>query len=116
GVRQVHGSIAGPCIELEHDTELDLIEATIRDRLHGVEMYANEIRMVPLDPVELTEPCAHHRLVAEEPAVAEPAVAPAMTLGEIVNRHPGLAVELERRGLDYCCHGGRTLAQAAVDA
>lgn len=41
---------------------------------------------------------------------------PSMTLGEIVTLHPSLAVDLERRGLDYCCHGDRTLATAAGDA
>jgi regulator of cell morphogenesis and NO signaling len=35
-----------------------------------------------------------------------------MTLGELVNAHPQLARELERWGLDYCCRGGRTLAEA----
>jgi regulator of cell morphogenesis and NO signaling len=43
-------------------------------------------------------------------------VDPSMTLGEIVTRRPALAAELERRGLDYCCHGGRTLADAALEA
>ena len=38
---------------------------------------------------------------------------PSMTLGEIVTRHPSLAADLERRGLDYCCHGARTLHVAA---
>ncbi|MBC8364477.1 MAG: iron-sulfur cluster repair di-iron protein [Actinobacteria bacterium] len=36
----------------------------------------------------------------------------AMTLGEIVDQHPSLATELERRNLDYCCGGRRTLAEA----
>jgi regulator of cell morphogenesis and NO signaling len=36
-----------------------------------------------------------------------------MTLGEIVTLRPSLAADLERRGLDYCCHGGRTLTEAA---
>lgn len=35
-----------------------------------------------------------------------------MTLGELVNAHPELARELEQRGLDYCCGGGRSLATA----
>ena len=35
-----------------------------------------------------------------------------ITLGELVNAYPGLARELERWGLDYCCRGGRTLATA----
>lgn len=39
-----------------------------------------------------------------------------MTLGDIVTLRPSLAGDLERRGLDYCCHGGRTLAEAARDA
>jgi regulator of cell morphogenesis and NO signaling len=34
------------------------------------------------------------------------------TLAEIVNRYPDLARELERRSLDYCCGGRRTLAEA----
>lgn len=39
-----------------------------------------------------------------------------MTLGEIVTLHPSLAADLERRGLDYCCHGDRTLTEAACEA
>ncbi len=38
-----------------------------------------------------------------------------MTLGEVVTDHPSLARELERRGLDYCCGGGRTLADACAN-
>lgn len=34
------------------------------------------------------------------------------TLATIVNEHPDLARELERRSLDYCCGGRRTLAEA----
>ena len=41
---------------------------------------------------------------------------PSMTLGDIVTLRPSLAADLERRGLDYCCHGGRTLAEAADEA
>ena len=40
-------------------------------------------------------------------------ITPDTTLGEVVNLHPGLARELERRGLDYCCGGGRTLDEAS---
>jgi len=39
---------------------------------------------------------------------------PMMTLGALVNSHPELARELERRGLDYCCGGGQTLADACA--
>jgi regulator of cell morphogenesis and NO signaling len=39
-----------------------------------------------------------------------------MTLGELVNRHPVLARELERWGLDYCCRGGRTLSDACASS
>lgn len=38
-----------------------------------------------------------------------------ITLAEIVNRHPRLAGELEGRGLDYCCGGAATLADACAD-
>ena len=38
-----------------------------------------------------------------------------MTLGALVNAHPALARELERRGLDYCCGGGQPLADACAD-
>ena len=37
-----------------------------------------------------------------------------MTLAEVVDAHPQLARELERRGLDYCCGGGRTLTEACT--
>ena len=39
---------------------------------------------------------------------------PMMTLGALVNSHPELARELERRGLDYCCGGKKTLADACT--
>lgn len=35
-----------------------------------------------------------------------------MTLGDVVTAHPQLARELERRGLDYCCGGHRTIEAA----
>lgn len=35
------------------------------------------------------------------------------TLGDLVTEHPDLARELDRRGLDYCCGGHRTLDEAA---
>jgi len=37
-----------------------------------------------------------------------------MTLAEVVDSHPQLAREFERLGLDYCCGGRRTLAQACA--
>lgn len=39
---------------------------------------------------------------------------PTMTLGALVNSHPELTRELERRGLDYCCGGEQTLADACA--
>jgi regulator of cell morphogenesis and NO signaling len=39
---------------------------------------------------------------------------PQMTLGALVSANPELAREFERRGLDYCCGGGRTLADACL--
>ena len=37
-----------------------------------------------------------------------------MTLAEAVDAFPELAREFERRGLDYCCGGGRTLGEACA--
>ncbi len=120
GVRAVHGSLAGPCIEVDHDdVALEVIQGTIRGRLHGIEMFSNEIRMVPLEPTSITAPSCprHHPLGAtpdhRPPGDGSSTVDPSMTLGEIVTLHPSLAAELERRGLDYCCHGARTLDAAA---
>jgi len=62
GVRAVHGSFGGPCIEVDHDdVALEVITGTIRQRLHGVEMFANEVRMVPLEPIAISTPCSHGR-------------------------------------------------------
>jgi regulator of cell morphogenesis and NO signaling len=35
------------------------------------------------------------------------------TLGDLVAERPGVAPTLDRLGLDYCCHGDRTVAEAA---
>jgi regulator of cell morphogenesis and NO signaling len=35
------------------------------------------------------------------------------TLGDLVAERPGVAPALDRLGLDYCCHGDRTIAEAA---
>jgi regulator of cell morphogenesis and NO signaling len=40
---------------------------------------------------------------------------PTMSLGAIVTAHPALARDLERLGLDYCCGGGRSLAEACAE-
>jgi regulator of cell morphogenesis and NO signaling len=119
GVRAVRGSIARPCIEIDHDdVAVDVLTATVRDHLHGIEMFSNEMCMVPLDPVAEPTPCIHQRVApspsdARRPRSATKPVRPSMTLGEIVTLRPSLAADLERRGLDYCCHGARTLEAAA---
>lgn len=41
-------------------------------------------------------------------------ITPSTTLADIVSHHPDLARELERRSLDYCCGGQRTLAEACA--
>jgi regulator of cell morphogenesis and NO signaling len=41
---------------------------------------------------------------------------PTATLGALVNERPELARELERLGLDYCCGGAATLADACTCA
>jgi regulator of cell morphogenesis and NO signaling len=121
GVRSAHGSVAGPCIEVDHDVDIETIAEAIRNRLHGIEMFANEVRMVPLEPVVMSVACEHHRPATGAAASGGPeaergGIEVSMTLGDIVTFHPALAGDLERRGLDYCCHGGRTLAEAARDA
>jgi regulator of cell morphogenesis and NO signaling len=40
------------------------------------------------------------------------AIDPHRTLADVVTSHPELARELERHGLDYCCHGDRSLIDA----
>jgi regulator of cell morphogenesis and NO signaling len=40
----------------------------------------------------------------------------ATTLGDLVTEHPDLARELDRRGIDYCCGGHRTLHEASRGA
>ncbi len=39
-----------------------------------------------------------------------------MTLSDLVTTRPGLARTLEKLDLDYCCHGKRSLADAATSA
>lgn len=43
------------------------------------------------------------------------AIDPSTTLAELVTERPALARELERRSLDYCCGGQRTLTQACAE-
>lgn len=38
------------------------------------------------------------------------------TLGQLVTAHPGAAPVLEEYGIDYCCHGARSLSAAATAA
>jgi len=40
---------------------------------------------------------------------------PQMTLGALVTADPDLAREFERRGMDYCCGGGQSLADACEE-
>lgn len=43
-------------------------------------------------------------------------IEPSARLADIVNEHPDLARELDRRFLDYCCGGQRSLAEACAAA
>ncbi len=65
-------AVAAPAVGLTGDKTLVMfdtetlavsgtMDVTGVDRLHGIEMFANEIRMVPLEPVEPSQPCAHQR-------------------------------------------------------
>lgn len=42
-----------------------------------------------------------------------PTIDPTRTLAELVTAHPGSAAVLDRLGLDYCCGGNRSVADAA---
>lgn len=61
GVFEVHGSMAAPSIEIAHDhtVSVEALSQIVRDRVHGVEMFANEIRMVPLHPTAAQPECGH---------------------------------------------------------
>jgi copper chaperone CopZ len=61
GVLAVHGSMAGGTIEIDHDDHVDLgvLVAVVRDHLHGIEMFANEVRMVPIEPSVTPQFCGH---------------------------------------------------------
>lgn len=42
-------------------------------------------------------------------------IEPTTALGEIVTNHPAVAPAMEGLGLDYCCGGGRSLADACAE-
>ena len=43
-----------------------------------------------------------------------PPITSQSTLGDLVTADPSLARQLERHGLDYCCGGSRTIAEACA--
>jgi regulator of cell morphogenesis and NO signaling len=43
-------------------------------------------------------------------------VGPEASIGELAVRHPRLTAAFDRLGLDYCCHGDRSLAEACARA
>lgn len=61
GVRHVDGSISESWIEIDHgdDVGLDELVAVVRPHAHGIEMFANEIRMIPIQPTQVPTPCDH---------------------------------------------------------
>ena len=59
------------------------------------------------------EPREHRKVV---PVTTTVPISPTDTLGSIVTTMPSAARVLERLGLDYCCHGQRTLADACAEA
>jgi PAS domain S-box-containing protein len=70
-----------------------------RNRLHGIEMFANEVRMVPLEPITISNDCSRHRPAVStaresvDPGdhLGERRIDPSMTLGDIVTLRPSLA-------------------------
>lgn len=118
GVSKVHGSMGGTCIVIDHDDDVpvDMLVERIHRHLHGVQMFSNEIQMSSIDPSVLVRPCIHHRDHVDASSSDDDTfqVTESMTLGKIVTVRPSLAAELQRRGFDFCCHGDRTLAEAAA--
>lgn len=48
--------------------------------------------------------------------MVSPMIDPKSPLGDLVTANPDLAMVLDGLGLDFCCHGQRTLAQACTEA
>ena len=121
GVQSVHGSFSGPCIEIDYDDgALESITATISAGLHGTEIYSGETQMINLEPVTLSTSCTHNKEseIKMNSTTSTNSntntIVPSMILGEIVTQNPSLAIEFEKRCLDYCCQGARTLQDAAT--
>jgi regulator of cell morphogenesis and NO signaling len=55
------------------------------------------------------------RIAARRRAIVSTTVDHAESVGDIVQRLPATASVLERLGIDYCCGGGRSLAEAAAE-
>lgn len=69
GVRHVDGSISESWIEIDHNHEvgLDVLVNIVRPHARGIEMYANEIQMIPLQPTQAPTPCKHQQRSADGP-------------------------------------------------
>jgi copper chaperone CopZ len=61
GVSNVHGSMGGSCIVIDHDDEVtvDALVELIHGHLHGVQKFSNEIEMVSVDLSPLARSCVH---------------------------------------------------------
>lgn len=72
GVRHVDGSISESWIEIDHDDDVGLDELVniVQPHAHGIEMYSNEIRMIPLQPTRAPTPCNHQQQSSERPPTA----------------------------------------------
>ena len=64
-----------------------------------------------MNAARTTEPEALNT-TGKEPTMTT--IDPTATLGALVNAHPQLAREFELRGLDYCCGGAQSLADACA--
>ncbi len=76
-------------------------------------MNHTDIRLAAIATPDIEPTSAAH--APDRVTVVAQAIEPGDTLGAIVSARPSLARELEARGFDYCCGGGRTLADACVD-
>jgi regulator of cell morphogenesis and NO signaling len=63
------------------------------------------------DPTTTDESMTVNESMTSDPS-AEPTITPETTVGQLVAQQPSRSRVFEHLGIDYCCSGGRTLAEA----
>jgi len=52
------------------DIGIEELVAIVRPHAHGIEMYANEIRMIPIEPMQAPTTCEHQPRSSQQPSTA----------------------------------------------